>query len=110
MAEKLAFNNMSIIPFRYDPTEFIKEVKKEITKGQKSRKPDIKIRYFLYCTWAYRLKFTNVGPNDAEYGYPPSVLNFLRSLAPDNIVGDVFDDAFVVTMKDFCEAMQMPPV
>ena len=96
-----------ILPYRYDAGSFIETVKKHVEKGRRNRKPDLVIRWNSYCQWAYALRFSDAGPPCAKYGYPEIVLKFLRTLAPDNVKGDIFEDAYIVDLAVFCEALRM---
>ena len=83
---------------------------KDVEKGRKKRKPDLVIRWQMYCKWTYTLKFNDVGSSNSKYGYPDEIFAFHRQLAPENIKGDVFDDAYMVALDDLWRAVQMRTV
>lgn len=45
-----------------------------------------------------------------SYGYPEVVLNYIGELAPGDIVREIREDAFVVNLEEFCEAISIPKV
>lgn len=49
-----------------------------------------------------------IGPENAQYGYPESVLIFVRKIAPREIVGEIRYNSFQVTQKMFCAVMNIP--
>ena len=63
------------------------------------------IRYFHYCLWARELLKAEVGPENAHFSYPASVLAYIRLVAPGNVVGEIKDDTFDVTMDVFCKSL-----
>ena len=75
---------------------------------KKRGKQNKQIRYFHYCLWARSLYRKEIGPSEAHYGYPKSVLDFIRELAPGDIVGEIRDDAYKISMKEFCESLDIP--
>ena len=42
-----------------------------------------------------------------HYNYPEEVLNYIRALIPNNINGDIFEDSHKVSLKEFCEVLQI---
>ncbi|XP_044172502.1 uncharacterized protein LOC122956867 isoform X2 [Acropora millepora] len=78
------------------------------TTGVKRGKPPRRIRYLHYCTWAYALMGKEIGPEDAEFSFPEEVLMFIRHIVPGNIKGEIREDAFTVSMADFCSALDIP--
>ena len=75
---------------------------------QKRGKKNIKIRYFFYCVWARELLLKEIGPPNAQYSYPKSVLDYIRMIAPGDVVDEIRDDAFKVDLDVFCETMGIP--
>lgn len=75
---------------------------------KKRGKINKKIRYFHYCLWARMLKTKEVGAADAHYSYPKAVLDFIRMIAPGDIVGELREDAEDVELADFCDALEVP--
>ncbi|KXJ24442.1 hypothetical protein AC249_AIPGENE22616 [Exaiptasia diaphana] len=43
-----------------------------------------------------------------HYGFPASVLAYIRSLVPGDIVGEIREDAYPVSIQEFCTAMDIP--
>ena len=60
--------------------------------------------------WARFLYKKEIGPEEPRFGYPQSVLDYLRKLAPGDIVWEIRDDAYKVSMKEFCNALDIPTV
>ena len=48
-----------------------------------------------------------VGPDDPEYSFPPSVLGFLRAICPGDIKEEFRDEAYLVSMEEFCYVLGM---
>ena len=96
--------------FRYDATVFVQGIIDDAAKLKQRRKSPREIRWYSYCKWAYSLKFKNIGPPNAQYGYPAAVLDFIREVTPGDIKGEHRDDAHLVTLKEFCQALDMPGV
>ena len=90
--------------FSYDATTFTREVKDNATKLKRKNKTQRQVRWYSYCKWAYAIKSKDVGPSNATYSFPPSVLNFIREATPGDIKGELRDDAYVVTLEEFCVA------
>ena len=57
--------------------------------------------------WAKCLYEAEVGPPEPEYAYPEMVLRYIRSLCPEDIVGEIREDAFKVSMIQFCKALKL---
>ncbi|KAJ7388157.1 hypothetical protein OS493_039509 [Desmophyllum pertusum] len=76
----------------------------------KRGKPPRNNRYYHYCSWAHALMRNELGPEDAEFAFPEVVLNYIRHLVPDNIKGEIREDAFQVSLEDFCKIMEMGPL
>ena len=58
--------------------------------------------------WARCLMEKKVGPENPQYRFPKSVLDFIRHIAPGDVVGEIREDAFEVEMAVFCEALSLP--
>ena len=63
--------------------------------------------WFTFCTWIY-VDFcpfisqrANIGPPGCHFAFPPAVLSYLRSLLPRNIVGEIREGAYEVSLVDF---------
>ena len=92
----------------FDGSLFAENLEESVRSRQKRRKKNKQIRYIHYCIWARGLYKKEVGPENSQYKYPPSLLAFIRELAPGDIVGEIRDDAFNVPIKEFCEALDIP--
>ncbi|XP_028516467.1 uncharacterized protein LOC114575563 [Exaiptasia diaphana] len=93
----------------YDGSHFVcfleAKVKDRLKRGKTSRRN----RYLEYCHWAYALLRKKIGPEtNAEFAYPPSVLQFIRHLVPGDIKGEIRENAYKVSMEEFCSAMELP--
>ena len=54
------------------------------------------------------LKTKEIGSTGAHYGYPKSVLDYIRTIAPGDIVGEIREEAENVDMPTFCDALEIP--
>ena len=55
--------------------------------------------------WAKSLLTADVGPSNAKYAFPSSVLDFIRFVCPGDIKGEIRDDAYPVSLDEFCNAL-----
>ena len=83
---------------------------KSVCSRRKRCKNARAIRYFHYCVWARECLKRDIGSENTEYGYPESVLSFIRRIAPEDIVGEIRDRAFQVTLEIFCRVMNIPRI
>ena len=64
------------------------------------------VRYYFYTKWFLLLKKCKVGPKSGpvHYGYPnlKVVLDYLRAKVPLDVKGEIKEDAYVVSMHEFC--------
>ena len=74
--------------------------KKEGSKIRKFDMPIIACRQGFYTT-------KKIGPEEPHFGYRQSVLDYLRKLAPGDIVGEIRDDVYKVSMQEFCDALDI---
>ncbi|CAH3166998.1 unnamed protein product [Porites lobata] len=93
----------------YDGTHFAMSLEASVENKMKRGKPPRRNRYLHYCNWAHALLRREIGPPDAEFAFPPCVLTYIRHLAPGDVKGEIKEDAYQVTMKEFCEAMDLQP-
>ena len=49
-----------------------------------------------------------MGGENPEFAYPPIVLEFIRKCCPEDIVGEIRENARKVTMTEFCSALKLP--
>ena len=91
------------VHFSFDGSIFIDSLKSGVTYRKKERSHPEK--YFFYCTWAKSLLTADVGPSNAEYAFPSSVLDFIRFVCPGDIKGEIRDDAYPVSLDEFCNAL-----
>ncbi|XP_076087386.1 uncharacterized protein LOC143057841 [Mytilus galloprovincialis] len=73
----------------YDGEMFATLLQEEVHSQRRRNRGDRKLRWVTYCHWAYALKDSEIGPDDAQYAWPKEVLNYLRSLAPIDIKGEI---------------------
>ena len=95
------------VHFSFDGSIFIDSLKRGVPYRKKRAKSPRKIRYFFYCMWAKSLLTADVGPSNAEYAFPSSVLDFIRFVSfrfvsfrfvcPGDIKGEIRDDAYPVS-------------
>ena len=89
---------------------FAENLKQSVVTRQKRGKNNKRIRYLHYCIWARELLRKEIGPEHPQYGYPQAVLEFIRDIAPGDVVGEIKEDAFVVPMDIFCETLDVPRI
>ena len=89
----------------------MKQLKADIKRRKERAKPPRRIRYDSYVSWWLALKRKKIGMSDEtdspHYAYPPIVLSYIRNLVPGDIKGELRDDAFKVSLKHFCMALEM---
>ena len=39
--------------------------------------------------------------------YPEEMLNYIRAAVPNDIKGEILEDSYKVSLKEFCEALQI---
>ena len=74
------------------------------------KKAHKEIRYFLYVKWSRALKAKKVGikcrnTGTIIYGFPTAILDYVRAKLPQNIKGEIRQDAYPVAMEEFCTAI-----
>ncbi|XP_070570239.1 uncharacterized protein [Ptychodera flava] len=84
---------------------FCKDVEQMVQERKKRGINQKRIRWILYCNWAYSLYAKEIGQPGDHYAFPPVILKYLRCLLPRNIKGEIWKEAFQVTMKQFVEAV-----
>ena len=42
-----------------------------------------------------------------HYSYPEEILNYIRALVPKKIKGEILEDSYKVSLKEFCEVLQI---
>ena len=102
---------MAVVGFNGLP--FCDDLEAACRNRQRRGKTNRKNRYDAYMKWAVFLYKANVGEgriDSPKYAFPPSVLKYIRDIVPGDIKGEILDDAFPVTMKQFCKALQIPPM
>ena len=81
----------------------------ELVKFQKKRaKSSWKIKQFQYCLWACCLYRKEIGNEEQTFSYPASVLQYIRYLAPGNIVGEIRENAQKIDLEEFGTALDIP--
>ncbi|XP_068761607.1 uncharacterized protein [Montipora capricornis] len=96
--------------FRFDGDFFVRNLDASVERSTKRGKGPRRTRYIQYCTWAHALMKKEVGPEDAEYAFPEVVLKYIRNIAPGDVKGEIREDAFKVTLQDFCSALDLPSI
>ena len=41
-----------------------------------------------------------------HYSYPEEMLNYIRALVPNEVKGEILEDWYKFSLKEFCEALQ----
>ena len=54
------------------------------------------------------LKITKIQQKNTfeHYNYPEEVLNYIRALVPNDVKGEILQDWYKSSLKEFCEALQ----
>ncbi|CAB3979500.1 Hypothetical predicted protein [Paramuricea clavata] len=105
-SKQVLLEDMEAIGF--DGSSFVKNLEASVADRQKRGKPPRKIRYVHYCQWAHALLKKDIGGEDAEFGFPCQVLNFIRHIAPGDVKGEIREDAYSVSLKVFCKVLDIP--
>lgn len=86
---------------------FIYCVEMKIMQLRSKDKCDKQIRYYFYSTWAVKLKNSGLGfkgsDNCPHYTFPKCVLDYLRSILPKDIKGEIRNTAYKVSLAEFCD-------
>ena len=45
---------------------------------------------------------------ERSYTFPPIVLEYLRTVVPDDIVGEFRSDSYEISLREFCIALDIP--
>ncbi|XP_071178391.1 uncharacterized protein [Mytilus edulis] len=85
--------------------QFADFIKDSVTSQRRRNRGDRKIRWIFYCNWAHSMKDAEIGTEDANYAWPKEVLNYLRSVAPFDVKGEIKKNAHKVSMVQFCEVV-----
>ena len=101
-----------MILFSFNGAIFVKDIKRSVEIRKRQNKEPRQIRYIHYTTWAVALRKKAIGPDYEEgslphYSFDSRVLGFLRHLCPGNIKGELREDAYKPTMKEFCESLEI---
>ena len=92
--------------FRFDGNQFCEDLQKVCESRKKRGKTPRKIRFDSYCTWAMFLMKMKIDPTGG-YHYPDEVLEYIRAIAPGNIQGEIREQAYRVSITEFCEALNI---
>ena len=65
------------------------------------------IRYVCYCEWALKIMKIQQEDTFKHYNYPEAVLNYIRALGPNDVKGEILENWYKVSLKEFCEALQI---
>jgi len=70
-------------------------------------KEDKQIRFYFYCIWAAGLRSAKVGFESSQelpkYTFPKCILDYLHSILPEDIKGEIRDGAYKLSMTEFCK-------
>lgn len=98
--------------FRYNANVFIESLKDSVEIRRRQNKEPQQIRYSHYMRWAIALRKKKVGPlsegEEPKYAFPAVVLAFLRSLVPLNVKGELWPDAYRLSLDEFCSGLDIP--
>ncbi|XP_068690360.1 uncharacterized protein [Montipora capricornis] len=92
----------------FDGDFFARNLDQSIERSTRRGKGPRRTRYIQYCTWAHALMRKEIGPEDAEFAFPEVVLDYIRHIAPGDIKGEIREDAYKVSLQDFCSAIDLP--
>ena len=62
------------------------------------------MQYHFYSLWARALKKSEEYERN-QFGYPKEVLNLIGSILPEDVKGEIREDAEKISLKDFCTAL-----
>ena len=97
---------------RYDGPTFIENLERSIEIRLNKNKEPRQIRYFHYASWALALRKKEIGPMNGDelpiYSYPQTVLKFIRAVVPGDIVGEIKDEAYPISLQEFCAGLDIP--
>ena len=65
------------------------------------------IHYLSYCGWALKVMKIQREDTFRHYSYPEEILNYIRALVPNKIKGEILEDSCKVSLKEFCEVLQI---
>ena len=58
-------------------------------------KQDKMIQYYFYMYWAWKLRKRDHHMRDEQFSYPKCILDYLREILPNSIVGEVREDVYI---------------
>ena len=64
-------------------------------------------RYVRHCEWALKIIKFQREDSLKHYNYLEEVLNYIRALVPNDTTGEILVDSYKVSLKEFCEALQI---
>ena len=62
------------------------------------------MRYHFYSLWARALKKSEEY-EQSQFGYPKEVLDLICSILPEDVKGELRENAEKISLKDFCAAL-----
>ena len=48
-----------------------------------------------------------IGPDNPQYTFPLPLLEYLRAICPGDVKGELKDDAYAVSIDEFCRVVGM---
>ena len=96
----------------FDGRPFCTDLEAVCQSRKRRGKANRKNRYDSYVKWAITMYRKNIGINEIDspkYAFPEPVLNYIRDIVPGDIKGEIRDDAYPVTLTQFCTALEIPP-
>ena len=64
------------------------------------------ICHVIYYEWNLKITRFRQDITFKHYNYPKEVLNYIHALLPNNVKGEVLENWYKVSLKQFCEALQ----
>ena len=62
--------------------------------------------------WAVALWKRGTGSEDGneapQYSFPPIVLKLIRTFVPQNLKGELWPDAYKLSLQEFCDGLEIP--
>ena len=104
-------NTNHLYSYRYDGEPFCANLEQISESRRKRGKPPRKNRYDSYCSWAVCFLKKEVGvegDNNPSYAFPEEVLGYIRDIVPGDVKGEIRDDAYKLTLAQFCESLDIP--
>ena len=76
------------------------------SSGKRRGKTPRQIRYVSYYVRAFKITKIQQEGTFKHYNYPEEVLKYIHALVPNGAKGEILEDWFKVSLKDFFKPLQ----